>query len=194
MEAGVKRLDDIFLIDAKFPDQIFRNTGGRYLFFEYAFAFSPNACNLFFALSQGVGTFWCEPIDPSSEEYYQKYFFQDARLEFTTVSDPDDYWRKMNRWPRTDEDSADAIAAGAYVVGWSDDGADWSCFGHYYCGLCVINIKNDDLYEKIVANDPIGFIPFDLAEAIMLNNSLEADRTSLKENFNRHYGLVRYEA
>lgn len=134
--------------ERRFPQQVFAEESGHFLFFEFARAFGEGAWRLFARLARefvekGV---WLRVVDPDAETYYRQHFGSEAEFVFPTDGTEGDYVARMHHWPA--ESIADAIAYRADTVVWGGASARWLCWGERESNLCALRLQCDDRLVK----------------------------------------------
>lgn len=126
------------------PEQVFSDGTGRFLFFEFAHAFSEGAWRLFATLAAIYGdqVVLCRAVEPDANNYYEKNFGTAAEFSFPAEGTADAYVHKLHCWPGSS--IADALAYRAEIVWWTGTSGAWACWGGRTSGLCVLRIALND--------------------------------------------------
>jgi hypothetical protein len=151
----------------RLPAQVFSDTSGTFLFFEFARAFSDGAWRLFARLAREFGESMvrCRCVDPDAETYYRANFGETAQFAFAADGAVQTYLAQMHDWPP--ESTADAIAYRGDVVAWAGDSGQWACWGERGSGICVLRVAaNDRLRKELVA------LSDDYVPVLMLDEAL----------------------
>jgi hypothetical protein len=126
------------------PEQVFSDSTGKFLFFEFARAFSEGAWRLFATLASIYGdrAVLCRAVEPDANNYYEKNFGTPAEFSFSVEGKADAYVHKLHCWPGSS--ITDALAYRAEIVWWTGTSGAWACWGGRTSGLCVLRIALAD--------------------------------------------------
>jgi hypothetical protein len=137
------------------PEQVFSDGTGKFLFIEFARAFSTGAWRLFATMASIYGDrmVLCRSVEPDANNYYERNFGTAAEFSFPVEGAADAYVEKLHCWPQSS--IADALAYRAEIVWWTGDSGRWACWGGRASGLCVLRIAPTDRdWANMVA--PLG--------------------------------------
>jgi hypothetical protein len=151
----------------RLPAQVFVDTSGTFLFFEFARAFGDGAWRLFTRLARefGESVVRCRCLDPDAELYYRANFGEAAQFSFAANGAAEAYVGQLHDWPP--ESIADAVAYRGDVVAWAGDSGRWACWGERASGLCVLRIAAPDRLRKELVALSDDYVPvLTLSEAL----------------------------
>lgn len=175
----------------RLPEQVFSDTSGTFLFFEFARAFGDGAWRLFARLARefGESVVRCRCVDPDAEAYYGENFGEAAQFAFAVDGAVETYLAQMHNWPP--ESIADAIAYRGDVVAWAGESGQWACWGERESGICVLRVVAPDRLRKELVALSDDYVPvLTLNEALndVASNEMTAEALeAFGEHMHRSY-------
>jgi hypothetical protein len=177
-------LSNVFDLDKRLPEQIFRNNFGNFLFEDFDWAMTPK----FWGTLQRLSTASSDDhvivavLAPDPQNYYYKEFAFYNWLKIPMTVSAMDYFSALETGP--EESPADAILYNSKIVAWCSPSMKWAVWGERPYGVCVIGFSNEStviapqglwrsakeaLDDFIVLNFRKFEIPKEFSDALILN-------------------------
>ena len=179
-------LSNVFDINKRIPQQVFRNIFSNFLFEEFDWAMTPEFWNTIQQLSRASNDnhVIIATLDPDPQNYFYKEFaFYNWFKLPTTLSDIN-YYSILKEGPK--ESPVDALLYNTEVVIWCAPSMKWAIWGERSYGICILGFSKDSnvivpqgmwrsaheaLDDLIEANFKDQKIPKDFSDALILNYS-----------------------
>lgn len=173
----------------RLPAQVFSDTSGTFLFFEFARAFGDGAWRLFARLAREFceSVVRCRCVDPDAKLYYRANFGEAAQFAFAADGAVETYLAQMHSWPP--QGIADAIAYRGDVVAWWGDSGQWACWGERESGICVLRVAALDRFRKelvVLSDDYVRVLTLNEALSDVASNEMTAEALDAFGEHMRH--------
>ncbi|WP_077732634.1 MULTISPECIES: hypothetical protein [unclassified Methylocaldum] len=128
-------------IEARLPEQVFREGFSRFAFEEFDWAMSATFWPAIQALCRSCGdvSLLVAVLDPDPTDYYKNEFgfFNWAVLPVSASAD--EYWNLLNQYP--DESPADSLLANSEKVVWLAQSGKWAVWGERSLEVCILGCR-----------------------------------------------------
>ncbi|MFD4757143.1 hypothetical protein [Streptomyces sp. NPDC058426] len=118
-----------FDLDARFPDQVFREGTGDSLFCEFDVALAPEIWPALCTMARWHGDDRVEllVLEPDGDDFYVHEGFGRPAVSLSVEASEDDYWAAIGFEPGGD--ALGSIAISANVIAITGPSAKWGCWG-----------------------------------------------------------------
>ncbi|MBN2908787.1 hypothetical protein JQC72_04525 [Polycladomyces sp. WAk] len=145
--------NDVFYLERRLPEQVFREQFHHYLFEQFDWAMCDEFWNVIQQLAEETKDDFVltAVLDPDPVGYYYKTFHYYNWIKIPVALSSDEYFAVLESGP--EESPADAVLYNSYTVIWLSPSMKWAIWGERNDGICVLGLQ-----DTSVGNDLLPFL------------------------------------
>jgi hypothetical protein len=136
-------LSNVFDLEKRLPEQVFRNNFGHFLFEEFDWATTSEFWGTLQHLCKASNDdhVIIAVVAPDPQNYYYRKYASYAWLKLPTTLSDTDYFSALETEPK--ENPNDALLYSIDTVVWCSPSMKWAIWGERPYGTCVIGFSNE---------------------------------------------------